>query len=119
MEIAWARIVPVIVSIIIILAVAVLREYSKTFAAIAATMPINVPLALWIAFSAGDTDQAARVAFAQGLLIGIFPTVIFLIVAWLTVRAGWNLVPTIATGYAAWGLSLALLLGVQRLLSHS
>lgn len=116
MEIAWPRVLPVIVSILVILAVAVLREYSKTFAAIAATMPINVPLALWIAFSAGDVDQTARTAFAQGLLIGIFPTVLFLVVAWLAVRAGWALIPTIAAGYAVWGIALLALLGLQRLL---
>ena len=111
------RILPVIVSIGIILAVAVLREYSKTFAAIAATMPINVPLALWIAFSAGDVDQVARVQFAQGLLLGIFPTVLFLVVAFLAVRAGWALLPTIIGGYLAWGISLLTLLGIQRLSS--
>lgn len=111
------RVLPVVVSIIIIIAVAILREYSKTFAAIAATMPINVPLALWIAFSAGDVDQSARVQFAEGLLLGIMPTVLFLIVAWLTVRAGWSLVPTIAAGYVVWGVSLLALLGLRRALA--
>jgi hypothetical protein len=110
------RVLPVVVSILIIIAVAVLREYSKTFAAIAATMPINVPLALWIAFSAGDTDQSARIQFAEGLLIGIMPTVLFLVVAWLAVRAGWSLGPTIAAGYAVWGMSLLALIGLQRVL---
>ncbi|MBZ0297449.1 MAG: hypothetical protein K8L99_33125 [Anaerolineae bacterium] len=117
MEIVWPRVLPVIISIFVIIAVAVLREYSKTFAAIAATMPINVPLALWIAFSAGDVDQTARIAFAQGLLLGIFPTVLFLIVAFLTVRSGWGLVPTIIAGYIAWGAALLVLLGVRHYLS--
>ena len=35
MEIAWGKVAPVIVSIIIIIIIAIVREYSKTFAAIA------------------------------------------------------------------------------------
>ncbi len=117
MQIAWTRILPVIVSILVIIAVALLREYNKTFAAIAATMPINIPLALWIAFSANETDQASREQFAEGLLIGILPTLLFLAVVWLAVRAGWKLVPTVAAGYAVWGVALLALIGLQRLLS--
>lgn len=113
MTIAWERVLPVIVSIGVIIVVAVVRQYSRTFAAIAATMPINVPLALWIVFS-GDEDPVSRVAFAEGLLIGIFPTVAFLIVSVLVVRAGWALVPTIVAGYVAWGVALGILLLLRR-----
>ena len=111
--IAWERVLPVLVSIGVILLVAVLREHSRTFAAIAATMPINVPLALWIVFSA-DNNPTSRTAFAEGLLIGILPTVLFLIVSWLVVRAGWPLIPTLIAGYAAWGIGLGTLLLIRR-----
>ena len=111
--IVWERVLPVVLSIGIILLVAVLREYSRTFAAIAATMPINVPLALWIVFSA-DNDPLARAAFSEGMLIGILPTVLFLIVCWVVVRAGWPLIPTLVAGYAAWGVSLGALLIIRR-----
>lgn len=113
MPIAWERVLPVIVSIGVIITVALLREHSRTFAAIAATMPINVPLALWIVFSA-DHDPTTRAQFSEGLLIGIFPTVIFLIVSWLVVKAGWALVPTIIAGYVAWGMALGALLLLRR-----
>jgi hypothetical protein len=115
MTIDWQRIAPVVVSIIVIVAVAVLRNYSKTFAAIAATMPINVPLALWIVFS-GDDDPAIRTAFTEGMLLGIFPTAVFLAVAWVVVRAGWSLVPILVAGYLAWGVSLAVLFMLRRML---
>ena len=115
MTIDWQRIAPVIVSILVIIAVAVLRNYSKTFAAIAATMPINVPLALWIIFS-GDDDPTVRATFTEGMLIGIFPTAVFLAVAWVVVRAGWSLVPILAVGYLAWGVSLVALLMLRRML---
>jgi F0F1-type ATP synthase assembly protein I len=111
--IAWERVLPVLVSIGVIILVAIVREHSRTFAAIAATMPINVPLALWIVFSA-DNDPASRTSFAEGLLIGILPTVLFLVVSWLVVRAGWPLIPTIIAGYVAWGIGLGTLLLIRR-----
>jgi hypothetical protein len=107
------RLLPVVVSIGVILAVAIIRDHSKTLAAITATMPINVPLALWIIFS-GDQDQTARIAFSEGLLLGIFPTVLFLVVSWLVVRAGWSLIPTLVAGYLAWGVALGALMLVRR-----
>ncbi|MBZ0299134.1 MAG: hypothetical protein K8J31_05310 [Anaerolineae bacterium] len=113
MSIAWERVLPVLVSIGVIITVAIVRQYSRTFAAIAATMPINVPLALWIVFSA-DQNPASRAAFSEGLLIGILPTVLFLIVSFFVVRAGWPLVPTIVAGYVAWGAALGILLLLRR-----
>jgi hypothetical protein len=104
MDIAWPKIVPVLVSIGIIILVAVLREYSKTFAAIAATMPINVPLALWIV-SAGS-DRTAMTQFTEALFINIWPSMIFLVIAVLAARAGWGVVPMIAAGYVGWALGL-------------
>jgi hypothetical protein len=111
--IAWERVLPVLVSIGVIIVVAIVREHSRTFAAIAATMPINIPLALWIVFSADD-NPTSRTAFAEGLLIGILPTVLFLVVSWLVVRAGWPLIPTLVAGYTAWGLGLGVMLFIRR-----
>jgi hypothetical protein len=116
MEIAWQRVLPVVVSILVIITVAILRQYSKTFAAIAVTMPLNVTLGLWIIFSGGENDQTARVEFAQNLLVNIFPTVIFIIVALIVIRAGWTIGSTLVAGYLAWGVSLLLLLGLRRIL---
>ena len=115
MEIAWTRILPVIVSIIIIIAVAILREYSKSLAAIVSTMPINIPLALWI-ISSGDNSQAGMESFTRALMINIAPTILFLVVTWLLARAGWSLVPMLVAGYAAWGVGLILILIVRQLL---
>ncbi len=116
MVIAWERILPVIVSIGVIIGVAILREYSKTLAAITATMPINVPLTMWIVYSTTENDTAGRVQFVEGLLLGIAPTVVFLIVVWLVARAGWALVPTIAAGYSGWGIALLLVFALRRIL---
>lgn len=116
MEIAWQRVLPVIVSILVIIAVAIVRQYSKTLAAITATMPINIPLAMWIVFSGSENDPQTRIDFTEGMLTGIFPTVIFLIVIFLTTRAGWTLIPTLIAGYIVWGAALLLLLGLRRMI---
>lgn len=103
MTIQMQRILPVLVSILIIVAIAILRQYSKTFAAIVATMPVNITLGLWIVYGSEDNGL---VKFAEGLLFGLPPTFVFIVVAWLAARAGWGLVPMIAAGYAAWGVAL-------------
>ena len=119
MTIVWERVLPVLVSIIIIIGIALLREYSKTLAAITATMPINIPLAMWLIYSTTDNNPAGRVEFIQGLLIGIGPTVVFLIVVWLAARAGWSLLPTFLSGYGAWGITLLIVFALRRLLGGS
>jgi hypothetical protein len=107
MEIAWGRVLPVLVSIAIIIAVAILREYSRTLAAVAATMPINIPLALWIISDGSTREQMDD--FTRALVINIWPTILFLLVVWLAARAGWRLLPMLAAGYAAWGVGLLVL----------
>ena len=114
METAWQKILPVIVSIIIIITIAVLREYSKTLAAIASTMPINIPLGMWIVATGGDNSKVVMQRFTEALFINIWPTILFLAVVWLAARAGWDLVPMIAAGYVAWAIGLAFLLLVVR-----
>lgn len=104
MEIAWGRVLPVLVSIAIIIAVAILREHSRALAAIAATMPINIPLALWIVSDGSTPEQMEQ--FTRALFINIVPTLLFLLVVWLAARAGWRLLPMLGAGYAAWGVTL-------------
>lgn len=109
----WGRVLPVIVSIVIIIGIAVLREYSKTLAAIAATMPINIPLGLWIVYSGSDPKDMEP--FTRALLINIWPTILFLLVAWLMSRSGYGVVPILIAGYAAWGVGLGLVLLIRQM----
>lgn len=114
MIIDWSKVAPVLVSIGVIIAVAILRQYSKSFAAIAATMPINIPLGLWIIYSGTDGDatakQKAMADFGELLLVNIFPTIAFLLTAWLMTRAGHSVIPTIVVGYLSWGVLLVTVL---------
>lgn len=114
----WRNVGPVLVSIGIIVAVAVVRAHSRTAAAVLATMPINVPLALWVVYAGAGGDRAIMAQFTQAMLIAIGPTVGFLLVVWLAARAGWRLAPMLAAGYAIWGASLGLTLAVRHLLAR-
>lgn len=107
MQIVWAKILPVMVSISIIIAVAILKEYSTTFAAIAATMPINIPLALWIQSSSNsNVPQSFMTSFTEAVFINMFPTMIFAFIVWQTARVGWPLIPMLLAGYTGWALFL-------------
>lgn len=114
MTLDWQRILPVIVSIIIIIFVAILRNYSAKVAAITATMPINIPLALWIVYAGAKDNPALMVEFSEGMLLGIFPTIGFLVICYVVLRAGWSLLLVIGAGYAGWGAMLLVAFLVRR-----
>ncbi len=116
MSIAWRDVGPVIVSILIIIAVAVVRAHSRTAAAVLATMPINVPLAMWVIYAGAGGDRTTMTQFTQSMLIAIVPTVCFIFVVWIAARAGWRLAPMLVGGYAVWGLGLGATLLLRSLL---
>lgn len=109
-------IIPVILSILIIILVAILERHSRLVAAITATMPLGAPLALWIVYVSAKGEPLAVSSFSFDMFLGILPTVVFLFVAWMAARAGWKLAPIIISGYAAWGGGLLLLVTFKRLL---
>lgn len=86
-------ILPVVLSIIVIILVAVLEKQSKLFAALTATMPLAAPLALWIVYSSNAGDKSEVSQFNLSLLLGLLPTMAFLITVWLAARASMILVP--------------------------
>ncbi len=99
---------PVILSIFIIIAVAVLQRQSKLVAAVTATMPIKVPLALWVVYAANQGSQQAMEDFSRSLLVSIVPTIGFLMAAWVAARKGLKLIPTLLVGYLVWGAGVGL-----------
>ena len=100
---------PVITSIGIILLVALLRERSRTAAAIFASMPINIPLALWVVFGSGDAvDPAAEALFLRNIGVGLVTTLIWVLIVFGAVKFGWNLLPAIIVGYMVWAALTAL-----------
>lgn len=103
------KVLPVAMSIGIILLVAVLRERSRTLAAIFATMPINMPLAIWVVASGVGDEQINPVIelLTRNMIIGFIPTFVWLAVVYGAMRLGWQLIPAILAGYGVWGLLLA------------
>ena len=110
----WNEILPVLISIVIIILIAVLQKSSRLFAAVTATMPVTIPLALYIVYSSSQGDPVTVKQFTGGLLTGIVPTLAFIITLWLTARAGVKLVPMLVSSYAVWALVLLSLLGIRR-----
>ena len=65
-------------------------------------MPLTTPLALWIVYSSSAGDKTAVPQFSLSLLLGLIPTLAFLIAVWLAARAGMKLAPMILIGYGVW-----------------
>ena len=102
-------VLPVLVSILVIILVAILERQSKLIAAVTATMPLTAPLALWIVYSSNAGEKTAVTQFSLNLLFGFIPTFAFLLTIWLAARAGMKLLPMILTGYGIWAIGATIL----------
>lgn len=111
----WRRIAPVLASIAIVIVIALLRERSKAVAAITATMPINVALALWLIYAGEGTDQSAVVDFVRSMIVGVSATLVWLLVVWVAAWAGWGLPRLLLVGYVAWAVAIAAIFTLQSL----
>ena len=97
-------ILPVILSVLIIIIVAILEKQSKVIAAITATMPLTAALALWIVYTSANGDKTATSKFSLSMIFGFIPTFFFMVAAWLAARAGWKLSGILLAGYGTWGV---------------
>ena len=100
---------PVILSIMIIILVAVLEKQSRFFAAITATMPLAAPLALWIVYSSSGGEKGVVTSFSLDMVLGFLPTLAFAVTLWLAARSGMKLIPMLATSYGVWALGAFIL----------
>ena len=105
----FQRLIPVVTSIAIILLVAVLRDRSRAVAAVLATMPINIPLALWVVSSGSGGDAKVMADFVRSLIVSLIPSFIWLGVVFFAVRAGWGVLAAIGVGYAIWALLMVVM----------
>ena len=103
----WQKILPVATSILVILAVAVLRDRSKVLATLFATMPINMPLALWVLASGSDATSSTLAEYARLFFISLIPGLIWLAVVYIALRGGWSLPGSLLAGYVVWGILIA------------
>jgi hypothetical protein len=112
----WHDVLPIAISVLVILLVAILERHSRVAAALTATMPLTAPLALWIVYNSARGEPAAVSQFSLGLLLGILPTVAFLTVVWIGSRQGLRLLPLLLLGYSTWAIAAAGLFGLRKLL---
>ena len=108
------EILPVVVSITVLILVAFIQRHSKVVAAVTATMPVTIPLTLWIVYSSTNGERKPIEQFSGGLVSGIIPTVAFVLAIWLSTRSGLKLGPTILVSYLTWGLTLGVMFMVRR-----
>jgi hypothetical protein len=93
---------PVLISIGIILLIAFMQKHSLTIAGITATMPVTIPLSLWIVYSSAKGDQVSVENYTRGMVTGIISTLVFTLALWLGARAGLKLGWMVTVAYAAW-----------------
>jgi len=96
------RAVPVLVSVLVVILVAVVQERSRHLAAIIATMPVTAPLAMWIVFSASRGDQRQTADFAGSMVLGAVASLVFVLACWFGFRREWAFLVTLAFASAAW-----------------
>lgn len=109
------KVVPVVISVVVIILVAVIQERSRAAAAILSVMPLAIPLAAWIVFSATGGDHGQTAEFVKSMLVGLLATMAFVAACWLSLRARWAFPVAILVGFAAWGAVVALIALVARL----
>ena len=109
------RVLPVIVSVVVIIGIAFINQYSKSFAAIFTTLPVKITLAVWIVYSAEQGNAKELSEFSTGLLAGIIPNVMYIIGIWMAARADYGLVQMLLSGAVLWAITLMVTLGIRQL----
>ena len=67
-------------------------------------------------FCLEETENSNEVIqeFTQSLVLGMFPTLGFLLAVWLAFRADVKLASTLVLGYVTWGVGVLILIGLKR-----
>jgi hypothetical protein len=93
-----------LIGCLLLIAVTLISERSKTFAGIVSTAPLNVPIILWILWGQTRGDSAALALTTRSMLGGIAATAIFILVCWLGFSRRWSLTPVLLAAYAGWAI---------------
>ena len=98
----FQKVVPVVLSVLVIVLVAVVQERSRWAAAILASMPLSAPLALWIVYSATGGDHEKAAEFAGSMVLGVLATCGFVLGTWWALRRGWPFGWVLGVGTLVW-----------------
>jgi hypothetical protein len=102
------RLLPVVLSVIIIVAVALLQERSRHLAALLAAMPLTAPLAMWIVFSASQGDYRQTADFVASMALGFVAALAFIAACWFGLRHQWGFPVVLGLGAVVWLASVVL-----------
>ncbi|MBT3314267.1 MAG: hypothetical protein HN390_06600 [Anaerolineae bacterium] len=103
------EVLPVLISILIIIAVAFLQRQSKLAAAIISTTPIRAALAIWVIYAAVNGSKEAVVKFNQSVALSLIPTFLFAVGAWYAARADMKIGGILLSGYGTWAIATGIL----------
>ena len=103
------EVLPVLISIVIIIAVAFLQRQSKLAAAIISTTPIRAALAIWVVYAAVEGNKTEVVKFNQSVALSLIPTFLFALTAWFAARADMKIGGILLSGYSVWAIGAGIL----------
>jgi hypothetical protein len=109
------KVLPVLASVVIIVLVAVVQDRSRELAAVLAVMPLTVPLAVWIVFSASGRDYQQTAHFVRSMIAGYLATVAFVVACWYGLRQHWPLPAVMVFAFGLWAALAALPYVIRRL----
>ncbi len=102
------RIYQLLISVVIITAIAFVSEKSRVLASVLTVMPINITIGLWFIYTDSQGDAASSADFARMVLLGLIPTALFTATCWFGFNRGWPLGRVVVGGYAVWLVSMLL-----------
>jgi hypothetical protein len=102
------KVLPVVASVIIIVLVAIVQERSRALAAVLAVMPLTVPLAMWIVFSASGRDYQQTAHFVRSMIPGYLASIAFVVACWYGLRQQWPLPVVMVFAFGLWAALAAL-----------
>jgi uncharacterized membrane protein (GlpM family) len=107
------RIVQLLISFVLITAIAVVSERSHVLASIVSAMPVKLALALWFIFSDSGGDRLLSADFCRISILALIPTMLFLGACWFALKRGWTLPQVIGLGYVVWLLAVGVYRGIE------
>lgn len=93
-------------AMVILFVVAFIGERYRNVAGIVTSMPLQIPLAMWIVYTStgGNTEQTAE--FARAAFYGIIPTAVFCAVCWFVLAKSWPFPRVVLMAYGIWFVSV-------------
>ena len=107
------QITQLLISFVLITAVALVSERSRFLSSLLSVMPLKVALALWFVFGNTGGDRVLSADFCRMSLFALIPTALFLAACWLGLRQGWAVGKVLGYGYGVWLIGAGVYRGIE------